>query len=78
MEGTMNKLQIVQYGDPELSEGFNRFVVGSLDEADKYNEPIIEFDNLHDAVDWCFDEGVDFEVKTHAQYFREQQYGNGE
>jgi hypothetical protein len=60
--------------DYSVSPGGNtEYEVYSMHEEDLFDPPIFAAESLHAAVDFCYDLGVNFEVRTLAQYERENE-----
>lgn len=69
----MNHLRVLEMDYSVSPGGTNEFEVYSLDPADMHNPPLFSSEDLLEAISFCYGAGVDFEVKTLAQYYREEE-----
>jgi hypothetical protein len=53
--------------------GVNEYEVYSMDEEDLFDPPIFVSEHLVEALDFCQDLGVEYEVRTLAQYEKENE-----
>lgn len=53
--------------------GVNEYEVYSMDEEDSFDPPIFVSEHLVEALDFCQDLGVEYEVRTLAQYEKENE-----
>ena len=62
------QLEILEVNYSVSPGGIDEFEVYSLDERDFYDPPIFTSTNLVEAVQFCYNLGKDFVVRTFAQY----------
>lgn len=71
-----NKLRIYEIDYSVSPGGTNEFEVYSTSESNILDTPLFSTESLHEAIDFCYGCGVDFEVRTLAQYYTEEHNEN--
>ena len=61
-------LEIVEVNYGVSPGGIDEFEVYSLDERDFFNTPLFSSTSLMEAVQYCYDLGKDFTVRTLAEW----------
>lgn len=61
-------LEILEIDYSVSPGGINEFEVYSRDERDHFDPPIFTSENLVDAVQFCYNLGKDFVVRTFAEW----------
>jgi hypothetical protein len=61
-------LEILEVNYSVSPGGVDEFEVYSLDERDHSSPPIYSTTSLHEAVQYCYDLGRDFTVRTFAEW----------
>ena len=62
------KLEILEVNYGVSPGGIDEFEVYSLDERDHFNPPIFSSTSLAESVQFCYDLGKDFTVRTLAEW----------
>lgn len=65
-------LSIVEIGYDVSPGGEREFEVYSMHEEDLMQPPIYSSTDLHQAVDYCYELGVNFEIKTLAAWQQDE------
>ncbi len=67
----MEKLEVLEIDYSVSPGGVNSFEVYDT-EGFPFDPPIFETEDLTEAVKFCYNLGLDFRVRTLAQYYREE------
>lgn len=68
----MHNVRIVEIDYSVSPGGVNEFEVYSNEEEDLMLPPIYSSTDLHEAVDYCYNLGVNFEIKTLAAWYEHE------
>jgi hypothetical protein len=61
-------LEILEVNYSVSPGGVDEFEVYSINESNNYSPPIYSTTSLHEAVQYCYDLGKDFIVRTFAEW----------